>query len=341
MSKITILITAIGSANGLNVLNALRLVKSHSLHLIGVDSNPLSAGLQLCDQGYVISSIKNEEQYFSDIYSIIEKEKVDVVLPIFSKEIPLFAQNQELFEKITTIKLCIPKIQQISNYQDKYLFYKILKENNYLSPKTEILNERYEEIEDKFKFPFIIKNRLGSGSKSVWIVKNKANLQNFIQNAKIQDIREKKFIIQEFIEGKEYTIDFCCNFESKFLGAVIRERIEVRDGKCFKGKTVNDREISNKIKNLLHSISFIGPGNIQIIQAPDGQMYFIELNPRFAAGGLPLTIEAGFNIPWIISQLILDPTQKFPVFQDYPQDLYMIRYYNEVFINGKVKYEKS
>ena len=43
-------------------------------------------------------------------------------------------------------------------------------------------------------------------------------------------------------------------------------------------------------------LEVVGACNIQFIENKDG-IYFIELNPRFAAGGLMLTVNAGANIP--------------------------------------------
>ena len=52
------------------------------------------------------------------------------------------------------------------------------------------------------KYPIIIKDRKGSGSKNLQILKNKKF-----------EFKNKNFIIQEFIKGTEYNIDI---FNDKF-----------------------------------------------------------------------------------------------------------------------------
>ncbi|MCP4762220.1 MAG: ATP-grasp domain-containing protein [archaeon] len=331
--KLNILITAIGSANGINALMGLRRVKDNNFNIIGVDSNSLSAGLKLVDKGYVIPSVKNKDEYLNTLYDIISKDSIDVVIPIFSKELPIFAQNKEKFFKKTGIKLCLPSSDLINQLNDKYTFFQFLVSNEILTPEAVFLKEIVDDPTKKFEYPYVIKDRLGAGSKSVWIINNSEDFRSFMKKQDSKIIDDNKFIIQKYIEGSEYTVDFCCDFNSNFLGAVIRERLEVRDGKCTKGKTIINKSIYNQVKKMLLSIKFIGPGNVQGILTADNEFYFIEMNPRFAAGGLPLTIEVGFNIPWILVQMISNSDFKYEEFDDYPSGKIMVRYFNEVFMD--------
>ena len=75
-----------------------------------------------------------------------------------------------------------------------------------------------------------------------------------------------------------------------------------------------------------------GPGVITIQLISNKKKNFIEINPRFG-GGVPLSIKAGADFPkWILMQLIgKKPQIKFDGFKD---KLTMLRYDNEVWLNG-------
>jgi carbamoyl-phosphate synthase large subunit len=118
-------------------------------------------------------------------------------------------------------------------------------------------------------------------------------------------------IVQEFIEGDEYTTDVLVDFHGKVQCAVPRLRIETRAGEVSKAVTVNDKEIiewSYKITGLLTGA--IGCITLQCIKQEDGEIKFIEINTRFG-GGFPLTAVAGANYPlWILQMLSNQPVQE-------------------------------
>ena len=116
--------------------------------------------------------------------------------------------------------------------------------------------------------------------------------------------------------------------------------MEVRDGKSTKGITIVNKKIRSLLKNLVEQIGYIGPGNLQGILDQDNDFHVIEFNPRFAAGGLPLTIHMGFNIPHIVCKLIANPNEKIPEFIDYPEWIVLLRYFTETFMNKNENQEK-
>ncbi|TFG18876.1 MAG: ATP-grasp domain-containing protein, partial [Promethearchaeota archaeon] len=300
---------------------------NQSIYLVGVDVNPLSPGFSLVDKSYVIPPFNKPELYFQKIHAIIQQEQIDVVIPIFSQEIRLFSKRKNEFEQFTGIRLCIPEFEIMEITDDKYNFYLELKKRNLPTPETFVLSKRANS-----KFPCVIKKRRDSGSRSFTRIDNATELSHFIQSSGISVADEESYVIQEFVEGQEYTIDFCCDFNSRFLGAVIRERLEVRDGKCTKGITIKNKTIRELLKKFLEQIGYIGPGNLQGILDKNNKFHIIEFNPRFAAGGLPLTIHVGFNIPYIVCKLIKNSEEIIPEFIDYPDGMVMLRYFTETFM---------
>ena len=81
------------------------------------------------------------------------------------------------------------------------------------------------------------------------------------------------------------------------------------------------------MKNIIKFGKIIGPGNIQCILNKK-RCYFIEINTRFAAGGLPLTVASGVNIPLICIKLMLG--HKIQKNIDYITNLRMIRFLTEI-----------
>ncbi|MCF8410855.1 MAG: ATP-grasp domain-containing protein, partial [Crocinitomicaceae bacterium] len=84
---------------------------------------------------------------------------------------------------------------------------------------------------------------------------------------------------------------------------------------------------------IISKLNYKGVANIQFIEN-ENDIYFIELNPRFAGGGI-LTYLNGFNIPAItIKELVLNDA--FDIKRDFNPKIgtKMVRYFEETFINS-------
>ena len=109
----------------------------------------------------------------------------------------------------------------------------------------------------------------------------------------------KNAIVQDYLEGLEFTVDVCSDFEGRVLSVVPRERLVIRAGVSDKGTTRNHKRVMEFAINVAEQLQLIGAANIQCKW--DGTtVKLIEVNPRFS-GGMPLTIAAGADFPaWLV-----------------------------------------
>jgi len=210
----------------------------------------------------------------------------------------------------------------IKTCSDKYKFHQFLTRNNIPTPKTYLSSQ--VDL-SSMHYPLLVKSRYGSGSKSVFKVENERELKFFINYV-------PNSVIQEFVEGREYTVDLFSDFNGKVLTAVPRERIEIFCGESYKGKTVKDVKIIEYAKNLAEKLGTIGHITIQCIKKDD-QIKFIEVNPRFG-GGADLGIIAGVNTPLLLLKLALNKRVE-PQIGEFKENLIMLRYTKDLFISNK------
>lgn len=122
---------------------------------------------------------------------------------------------------------------------------------------------------------------------------------------KINNLIELKFfkdyvkngMVQQFIEGEEYTVDTLVDLEGKPIYVVPRKRLEVRAGEVVKSSTINDTKIIDETFKVIEhlnklrdktGIALSGPLTIQFFKKSNGEVYLLEINPRFG-GGVPLS----------------------------------------------------
>jgi len=310
---ITIIRSAVGCLSAMALINEL---KRERMKVIGIDCNPLSAGLHLCDKSYVVPR-GDAPNFLQEILKICEIEKPDAILSGPEEEILTLSKNKGLFAERDTLVLC-PNYETVKICADKLETYKMFKSLGIPCP------EIYDS--ESHWFPCIIKPRFGRGGKEIFRAEDTHELEFYSK-------KSTNPIIQEFIEGTEYTIDVFADLEGNPLSIVPRIRLQVESGISVKGMTVYDEEIIDYCRKIVRELKLIGPSCIQCIRNDEG-LKFTEINPRFAGGSI-LSLKAD---PTIVPNLIkmlkgetLVPSNGFK------QGLTMLRYYLEIFITEDEK----
>jgi carbamoyl-phosphate synthase large subunit len=138
-------------------------------------------------------------------------------------------------------------------------------------------------------------------------------------------------IVQEFIEGVEYTVDVFADFQGCPRCAVPRRRHEVRGGEVSKSQAVQNLRMMKEHCRLVEALGGCrGMITIQCFLTPKDEIVFIEINPRFG-GGVPLSIAAGADSPrWIIEGLLgREPSVAMAGWTD---GMLMLRYDRGIFV---------
>jgi carbamoyl-phosphate synthase large subunit len=317
---VNILITGIGSTTAISVIKGFRKQNKFDLKIVGTDINEINriSGSSFCDRFYTVPPATHPN-YVPELLEICEKEKVQVIIPIVDIELEIVSSKIELFEE-KGIFVCLSENKTINLCNDKYMTYKFLIANNYPTP-TSWTPEEIEYKQIQTSFPLIVKPRNGVSSKSVYRVESNKELEIVIKKV-------NNPIIQECLEGKEYTVDVFNDCHSNLVIAVPRERIETKAGISFKGRTVKNDRLMHYSKSIAKKLNIKGACNIQYIIDEEGPKC-IEINPRFS-GSLPLTIEAGVNMPLLSLEMAIGKDLSKDIC-DFKEGVYMTRYWEEVF----------
>lgn len=305
-----ILLTAIGKR-----IQLIKYLKK-SCEVFGTDCGNLTPAMHFVDKFFKIPRY-DKEGYIDKLLDICRKENIDILIPLYEKEFKLLCECRYKFEEIGT-RLLLSNSDVINTFNNKYNTYEFFKENRINTPKSYIRDNLPESI----KYPLIIKPIDGMGSSNVFKVNNHKELNFFVDYI-------NNPIIQEYIEGTEYTIDALCDFNGKVISVVPRERVEVRSGEVSKSRTVKDFKIINAVIDLCSKTKFIGPITIQCIVTREGEIKFIEVNPRFG-GGVPLTFQAGVDYGKYF-ELMLKGEEITPIIGEF-KELTMLRYDEAVFL---------
>jgi carbamoyl-phosphate synthase large subunit len=248
---------------------------------VGVDADGFAAGSILCDEFCVVNKVSNREDFVKDIKRLLERFNIDVVLPNVDEELIIFAEEglKSIISPPTTINICL----------NKYLFYKELKDHVKM-PKTILASHKFDSLDCKS----IAKPTFGRGSRGIYIFPD-YHSSTFYENS-YYIFGNENYIVQEYIEGKELTVDVLIGKEDRIFIAP-RYRIGTYGGVSQVGRTTIHNKTIKTSLGICRKLDFYGPINIQFIEEEKTKdLYLIEVNPRLS-GGIGITYANGANIP--------------------------------------------
>ncbi|MCB7320094.1 HAD-IA family hydrolase [Lacrimispora sp. 210928-DFI.3.58] len=280
MKEIRILVTGVGRR--VELIQAFRqaaLRLNIQLKLYGADMAGTAPALTYCDFTRKVCGMK-EPQYIQQLVDICMKDRIDLVMPTIDTDLLVLSHSIEAFEKIGT-KVLISKPDRIAICRDKNNTGKFFESCGLKAPGSYNDYKKY-----KGPYPCFIKPKDGSSSINAFKAEDEIELAVYAQQ--IED-----YIIQPFIDGKEFTVDIFCDFDGNPVYITPRERVQVRAGEVLKTKIHMNETMIEESKKLIEGFKPCGPMTVQLIQDKNtGDNYYIEINPRYG-GGAPLSMKSG------------------------------------------------
>ncbi|MBE5792263.1 MAG: ATP-grasp domain-containing protein [Clostridiales bacterium] len=289
MKEIKVLFTGIGRR--IELISAFRqaaLFLNIDLKIVGADMTGTAPALVFCDYSKRVCSMKDSD-YIPELQKICAEEHIDLLIPTIDTDLLLLSQNAACFG---STKVLISTPDKIAICRDKNNTAKFFETCGCCAPKT---FNNWKEY--KGGYPCFIKPKDGSSSINAFKV-------NTIDELRLYAELIKDYVIQQYIDGIEYTVDILCDFDSNPIYITPRVRLQVRSGEVLKTQISMDKQIINECKQIIDKFRPVGPITIQLIrQRETGIDYFIEINPRFG-GGAPLSMNAGARSAEAILKLI-------------------------------------
>jgi carbamoyl-phosphate synthase large subunit len=264
----------------------------------------------------------DDPSYIQSLLGICNKEKIKLLFPLIDTDLAVLSNNKKAFlEAGTTVVISDPQVVAIA--MDKHKTHDFFVSNGIDTPR---IFDIESAINEDLEYPLFMKPLDGSASKGIFKIRNRKELLFF------KDYVPKP-VLQEYVEGTEYTLDILYNFSGKPRCIVPRKRIEVRAGEVSKAMVVDNEKIVKegwKAAECLKGCA--GCINMQCFLTPEDRLKFVEINPRFG-GGVPLSLKAGADFPrWIIEMARgNDPGD---IRDAYRKNIYMLRYDDAVFLDG-------
>jgi len=311
-----VMITAAGTVTAQSLVKAL-CDDGRVEFIAACDMNPLCATRAFVDE-FVLLPRADAPDFAARCLEAARRLRLDLLVPlIVEREFLPLDDARERFESIGCA-LLLPPREIVLRAGDKLEFANYLQGIGVPGPAT----VEYSPGMSVERFPVYLKPRRGSGSVGTSRIES---LHSLHETARARN----DLIVQEAVEGTEFTVDCFAAEPGRVVAAVPRERIAIKAGVSVKGRTYRHPLIEGIVRRVVEKIGLRGPANVQGMLRDDGSFSIIEMNPRFS-GTLALTTAAGINF----ASLLIDTIEGTPVADllgRHEDGVTMMRYWSEVF----------
>jgi len=320
-----VMITAAGTVTAQSLIKALR-EDGRAAFIAAGDMDPLNATRAFVDEFVKLPSASAPD-FARECFEAAQRLQIDLLVPLIveSEFLPL-ASARERFESIGC-HLLVPPREIVQRTADKLEFADFLRQIGISGPVT----QPYSPAIEIDRFPVYLKPRRGSGSVGTARIESLHSLHEAARG-------RSDLIVQEAVDGSEFTVDCFAAAPGRVVAAVPRERIAIKAGVSVKGRTHRHPSIEEIARRVVEQSGLRGPANVQGMLRSDDSFSIIEMNPRFS-GTLALTTAAGINF----ASLLIDMIEEKPIpdlLGQHEDGLVMMRYWSEVFedANGGIRF---
>lgn len=285
--------------------------------VVAVDTSPFAPSLYLADRHFLVPP-SIDPQFIDQIAELCQRESVDLIVPTRDEELPIFAAARLRLEQ-QGCRVLVPSAESVRICQDKLAFVEFCHTHQFETPRVYQANQCSHA-----EFPLFVKPRFGKGAQGARRVNREAELREAASDP-------ENWLMQEFVDCPEYTVDLLADFEGRVISAVPRLRQLVVAGESYVSRTVNEPVLIAESGRLATELHLVGHNTIQCFW--DGkQVKFIEVNPRFG-GAAALGIAAGVDTPALLLRLL--EGEAIPArLGEFQSDLIMMRFTDDLFLQA-------
>ncbi len=303
LRPITVLVSASGAPGTAALLRALRENGERDLRLVGTDMSERSVGRHLCDAFHLVPA-GSDPGFPAAMLDVVERERVDVVLPQSSFDLEGLAAHRERFP----VPVLVSPPDTIRRSNDKAETYAFLQEIGAPAPAFRRVNGAAEVDAAARELgypdrPVCFKPVFSSGSRGFRVLDPRVDRAHQLLHERpgsvamrleeavelLPDDGGPDLIVMELATGGERTIDGIADGTRVVLGHP-KTREAMRAGLAMYFVTLEDEALMALADRIVAELGIEWFFNIQLV----GE-HVIEVNPRIST----IVYQEDLNLPYL------------------------------------------
>ncbi|HZU55676.1 MAG TPA: ATP-grasp domain-containing protein [Actinocrinis sp.] len=276
-----ILVTGVGGAPAFDLA---RLLLRAGHEVIAADCDHLAPGLLIPGAVARLTAQCTDARYERDLLELCEQLHPDAIFSGVEQELPLLLRMRPHLQGLK-VRTWLPPADAVAACVDKARFARVLREHAIPAPGTWLPHRLHEARTSGGAL--IVKPRHGQGSKNVHVCATRAQ-------AKVLCQLVPDPIVQEYVEGEEFTAD-CLTGPDARSSVILRRRLLIKGGLAMVSETFRHGGAEDAVRRTLSALGMTGVCCVQGLIRADDTAVITEANARFA-GAFLASVAAGADL---------------------------------------------
>jgi len=243
--------------------------------VVAADPNPLAPAQYAAHVRAPVPRIA-EPAYVPALRALCDEHGVGAVVPLTDLDIETLARAREAGELPEAL---VPSSATAAATYDKYETHLTLERLGLPTPPTVLPGE------EPPSYPVMVKPRRGSGARSIHPARDAEQAAFFVGYV------DEPVMVQQLMDGPEFSIDCLSDREGRCLNAIPRTMIESRGGESIKGTVIADDELVALGRDVVEALGVRGPCTVQAFRDRASGLGITDVNTRFG-GAFPAPVYA-------------------------------------------------
>lgn len=335
---VTILLTSVGNEAIHGFVDDLR-DRAPDWRLVGTDIRSDAAGLYRCDGAHIVPR-RTAPSYLSTIRELVQRHRVDLVLPLSTEDQAFFCQRA-VQQALAPAVVVVSSPDAVAKANGKVSLFEALARLNSVLPEFAVVKGPAEAVAALRTLcerhgAALLKTESGTGGRGMLCVGTPdsdpapARGRQFLPlealdaaaagdplallhpplAGLVDPSAEWPRLAVAYLPGAEYSVDVLAD-EGETLAAVVRERSAADGGLATVAQVVSAPDVEDAARLVAEALHLSYVNNIQFRRDKDGTPRLLEINPRIP-GTICLTVEAGLNLPLAACCLALGEKMTLP-----------------------------
>jgi carbamoyl-phosphate synthase large subunit len=272
----TILVSGASGVVGYGILRSLMAARE-DLRLVGTTIYEDSIAQSFCHV-FELAVPTSDPGYVHWLSSIVSKHSIDMIIPGIEADVYKWADSLDELGTHRDLHILLNEHRLVALCKDKWTFYETLSKTGLSCVIDTSLDADFDALAGRYGLPFLLKPRIGFGSKGIVRVDNARAFQPhrsligpFLMAQPIMGTPDEEFTTSVFGDG---TGGF-------HAGMTLRRRLSA-NGFTDRAEVVHVDGIAETILDLCAVFKPVGPTNFQF-RRHDGVLKLLEINPRISS----------------------------------------------------------
>lgn len=275
-----------------------RNLRRHGLHVVAADPDPLAmsfwsrfvSGRHIC-----ASPFRDEGAFIADVLRIIEKEKIDVLIPVL-EETYFVSRNRSAFS--SHVRTLVPDYRGILALHDKRSLLDVAARFGVSTPRTAELADALDgRLPDGFRYPAVLKPKQGGGGGAIVRISDAGHLRRHVRAARLN---AGAYLVQEKIDAEMANVAMLYD-GGKLVAGDTYQTLAVHPHPFGQSTLRVSREYPrarDALKTMLDALQWNGPCQADFLyDRSRDETFLIDVNPRFW-GSVEQSIARGIEFPY-------------------------------------------